>query len=152
MGILWYTLVLACLSLTFISNYPILVFILCLPMGAANMDQHCFPNIPFKVFKDFVYQNFSSSVSLTAVLFSLTENPDLLNLHSHQNNPLFEGEKRQGSFGWIKCLARAVEQHLRDTVPSKLPQCLHVFQWFEYCGSIKKYFSKIPFVSWTILF
>ena len=88
-------------------------------MVAANMDQQPFPNIPFKVFKDFVSQNFSSNVFLTTVLlvlFSLTENPDLLNLHSLQNNPLFEGGKRQGSSGWIKCLARAVEQHRAKTL------------------------------------
>ena len=43
-----------------------------------------FPHIPFKLFNEFIQENFSSKISLVTVLtilFSLVENPDLLNLH-----------------------------------------------------------------------
>ena len=77
--------------------------------------QHPFPDITFKVFNEFVTQNFSSQISLATVLvilFSLTENPDLLNLHGRQKNPCVQGAKKQTTSGWIKCLARALEEHL----------------------------------------
>ena len=62
----------------------ILVTLQCLPTVAAMPTQDHFPDVTFKVFSEFVIQNFSSQVSLATVLlvlFSLTENPDLLNLH-----------------------------------------------------------------------
>lgn len=55
-------------------------------MAASNMDE--FPNISFDVFADFVQAQFSLLVSLAtvlSVLFSLLDNPDLLNLHNRQN-------------------------------------------------------------------
>lgn len=63
---------------------------------AATSDMQTFPDITFKVFSDFITQNFSSKVSLATVLlvlFSMTENPDLLNLHARQKNPRVQGEK-----------------------------------------------------------
>jgi len=66
-----------------------------MPGVAANQDQQPFPNITFKMLNDFVLQNFSSQVSLATVLmvlFSLTENTDLLNLHSRQKIPSVVGE------------------------------------------------------------
>jgi len=74
----------------------------------ATSDMQPFPNIPFHVFSDFVTQNFSSRVSLATVLlvlFTLTENPDLLNLHGRQKNPHVQGERKETSSGWIKILA-----------------------------------------------
>ena len=44
-----------------------------------------FPDVTFKDFSQFIGQHFSSKISLSTVLvilFSLTENPDLLNLHA----------------------------------------------------------------------
>jgi hypothetical protein len=46
-----------------------------------------FPDITFKEFSQFIGQHFSSKISLSTVLvilFSLTKNPDLLNLHARQ--------------------------------------------------------------------
>jgi len=42
----------------------------------------------------------------------LTENPDLLNLHGRQQNPYIQGERKETSSGWIKILARALEDQL----------------------------------------
>ncbi|KAF8806697.1 hypothetical protein BYT27DRAFT_7030534, partial [Phlegmacium glaucopus] len=64
---------------------------------------------------DFVTTNFSSKVSLATillVLFSLTDNPDLLNLHARQQHPSCSGEKKSALSGWIKCLARTLQSHL----------------------------------------
>ena len=79
--LLWNGLILA-LS---IFTSPILVLLLCMTGVAENPDQQPFLNISFKMLNDFVLQHFSSQVSLATVLmilFSLTENKDLLNLHS----------------------------------------------------------------------
>ena len=83
----------------------ILVTLLCLPTVAAMPTQDHFPDVTFKVFSEFVIQNFSFQVSLATVLlvlFSLTENPDLLNLHSHQKSAYVQGEKKWITSGWIK--------------------------------------------------
>jgi hypothetical protein len=58
-----------------------------LPVTSASSVGAPFPDIPFKSFSQFISQNFSSKISLSTVLvimFSLTENPDLLNLHARQ--------------------------------------------------------------------
>jgi hypothetical protein len=94
-----------------------------MPGVAANPDQQPFPNISFKMLNDFVLHHFSSQVSLATVLmiiFSLTENTDLLNLHSRQKNPSIEGEQRNSSSGWMKALGRAIEQHLGEKTKSLL--------------------------------
>ena len=96
-----------------------MVILLCLPTVAASSGQQPFPDITFKVFSDFVSQNFSSRISLATVLlvlFSLTENSDLLNLHSRQKTSLLDGENKQSTSGWIKALARALTEQLgKDT-------------------------------------
>ena len=110
----------------------LLALLLCLPTVAAIPDQHPFPDIKFKVFNKFVTQNFSSQVSLATVLlvlFSLTENTDLLNLHGRQMNPYLPGEKKQTVSGWMKALARALEEHLGSKIKTlmkhkELPQTL----------------------------
>ena len=54
---------------------------------ASSQDQTPFPDIPFHVFVNYVEKNFSTKVSLATVLtvlFTLTSNPDLLNLHARQ--------------------------------------------------------------------
>ncbi|KAF8869478.1 hypothetical protein CPB84DRAFT_1856304 [Gymnopilus junonius] len=76
-----------------------------------------FPNIPFSMFAQFVDNNFSSRVSLATVLtvlFSMTENPDLLNLHARQKRTEFEGEQGRVSNGWIRAFARALMHHIAD--------------------------------------
>jgi hypothetical protein len=70
-----------------------------------------FPTLTFKAFSDFIAQNFSSKIPLSTVLvilFSLTENPDLLSLHMRQQYAKTHGEKAIATSGWIRALARAL--------------------------------------------
>ena len=93
----------------------LLVLLLCISTVAAMPTQDSFPDVTFKVFSEFVTQNFSSRISLATVLlvlFSLTENPDLLNLHGRQKRSFVQGEKKQTTSGWMKSLARALEERL----------------------------------------
>ena len=56
-----------------------------LPMVIAVPDEGQFPNITFKMFNHFVQENFSSRITLSQVLlvlFTITDNHDLLNLHA----------------------------------------------------------------------
>jgi CxC5 like cysteine cluster associated with KDZ transposases/CxC6 like cysteine cluster associated with KDZ transposases len=86
-----------------------------LPVVTANSDPSPFPDIPFHAFNNFVQNHFSSQISLTTVLtilFSLTSNPDLLNLHARQQHQKAEGEITVTTSGWIKALAHALEKKL----------------------------------------
>ena len=77
--------------------------------------EHPFPDITFKEFSQFIGQHFSSKISLSTVLvilFSLTENPDLLNLHARQQYVQCEGENQIALSGWMKGLARAVKKSI----------------------------------------
>ena len=87
-------------------------------MVSAAPDHNPFLDIPFEAFSQFVEQNFSSKVTLATVLvvlFTTTSNPDLFNLHARQQNPM-QGERGQTITGWIKALARALEEKLGDDV------------------------------------
>ena len=67
----------------------VLWILACLPMVSAEPEFDNFPDVTFKVFSDFVQQQFAEDVSLATVLivlFSLTSNPDLLGLHSRQQH------------------------------------------------------------------
>ena len=93
----------------------------CLPTVAAMSEHDPFPDIPFKLFSQFILDNFHSSITLSTVLmllFTMTENPDLLNLHARQQNPCYSGEHATKISGWIKALARGVEKKLGDNVKS----------------------------------
>jgi len=84
-------------------------------MAAALPVETPFPDIPFDEFSQFIKRNFSSSISLASVLcllFSMTENPELLTLHARQQNPRVEGENRVSASGWIKCLSRSIQSKL----------------------------------------
>jgi hypothetical protein len=67
---------------------PILLYMMgitMLPITWTSSVESPFPDIPFKSFSHFITENFSSKLSLSAalvILFSLTENSDLLNLHA----------------------------------------------------------------------
>jgi hypothetical protein len=77
-----------------------------------------FSDTTFQEFSKFVQENFSSGISLATVLvvlFTTTSNPDLLNLHARQQNPL-SGETAHVVSGWMKALARALEEHLGKNV------------------------------------
>jgi hypothetical protein len=102
----------------FLAIFIILAFFNLLPMVAALPDEASFPDIPFKVFNRFVQNNFSSKISLSTVLlilFTMTNNTSLLNLHARQQNPIQPGEKRTKATGWIKALEKALNTHLGDT-------------------------------------
>jgi hypothetical protein len=82
-----------------------------LPVASAQSDHRPFPDIPFQVFSQFIQKQFSSQISLATVLtvlLSMTNNPDLLTLHARQQHPKM-GEISQKNSGWIKALARALE-------------------------------------------
>ena len=52
-------------------------------------------------------QTFGSDISLATVLlllFTMTENPELLSLHAHQQHPA-EGENKTVASGWIRSLS-----------------------------------------------
>src|ERR1700679_766733 len=89
-----------------------------LPMVVAMPEEHGIPDLTFKAFNEFIKANFSSKVSLATVLlvlFTMTENPDLLNLHARQKHPSCPGEYKVKASGWIKALALALQNRLGDT-------------------------------------
>ena len=105
----------------FVQNLPsffwIAVAFSFLPIVTAVPDEAHFPNIPFKVFSQFVQENFSSRITLSQVLlvlFTITDNHDLLNLHARQQNPKYNGERYASMSGWLKCLARGLQEKLEE--------------------------------------
>ena len=93
-----------------------LLFLTLLPEVSALPEQD-FPDITFKVFNDFVKDNFSSKVTLSTVLlvlFSLTDNPELLSLHAKQQNPTGKGENAVRVSAWMKALVRALIERLGE--------------------------------------
>ena len=88
-----------------------------LPVANASQVKSPFPDIPFKTFSQFISQNFSSKTSLSTVmvlLFSLTENPDLLHLHARQQYVKCQGEKENLVSGWIKALACVLKDQMAE--------------------------------------
>src|SRR5882757_9389482 len=86
-----------------------------------------FPDITFKEFSQFIGQHFSSKISLSTVLvilFSLTENPDLLNLHARQQYAQCEGEYHVAASGWMNGLAcalrKSVDENQKQPLKMKL--------------------------------
>ena len=97
---------------TWIWIFGALIF---LPGVTALSDKATFPDLPFKIFNKFIKENFAAEITLSQVLlvlFTFTENPDLLNLHARQKNPKYEGETCSSPTGWIKCLAHGLEEKL----------------------------------------
>jgi hypothetical protein len=86
--------------------------------GVSASAQQSFPNISFSDFAHFVENNFSSKISLAAVLtilFTLTNNVDTLNLHGRQQISREQNESCKNVTGWIKCLAQVLEDKLDDS-------------------------------------
>jgi hypothetical protein len=83
---------LSILGIIFSTNCYVIWFIMALfliPRAAAQGQETSFPVIPFKLFSSFVKENFSFKITLSQVLlmlFTITDNPDLLNLHARQQN------------------------------------------------------------------
>ena len=92
-------------------------------MAVASSIQDPFPNIPFQTFSNFIGHNFGLNISLVTVLtvlFTMTSNLDLLNLHARQQHARAPGEYQQLNSGWIKALARALEYRLGNTAETLL--------------------------------
>jgi hypothetical protein len=79
--------------------------------------QRDYPNISFKSFSVFISSTFHSDITLATVLFllfSLTENTELLNLHSRQQQQLYPSEKRSKYTGWMSALVNAILDQLDE--------------------------------------
>lgn len=131
-----------------------LLAVICIPTVAAAPEQSPFPDITFKAFSAFVNSNFSSKVSLATVLlvlFTMTDNPDLLSLYACQQHPLCPGEKNTRLSAWIKtlahglcdrlgeqdvkCLFKKHERSMEDKVPAlaeKLDECAKLLDLTPY--------------------
>ena len=84
------------------------------PVYASQRD---FPNISFQSFSHLISSTFSSDISLATVLFllfSLTENSDLLNLHSRQQQQVYLSERVIKYTGWMKALVNAICNQLDE--------------------------------------
>jgi len=84
-----------------------------------------FPNPTFQAFSNFILSNFYSEISLTTtllILFSLIENPELLNLHAHQTHPAYSDENLTQASGWMKTLARGLAERLDNDLSQVLIQ------------------------------
>ncbi|KIJ93262.1 hypothetical protein K443DRAFT_65610, partial [Laccaria amethystina LaAM-08-1] len=76
----------------------LVIIIAFMPFVSASPTTQLFPDILFRDFSAFVELTFGFKISLATVLlllFTMTENPELLNLHAHQQNPI-EGENKTG--------------------------------------------------------
>ena len=101
----------------------VIMLLACLPAASASTILDPFPDVTFATFNGFVQQQFSSQVSLATVmtvLFTMTNNSDLLNLHAHQQHPRCQGETCQLNTGWIKALAKALQTQLGEATDSLL--------------------------------
>jgi CxC5 like cysteine cluster associated with KDZ transposases len=90
------------------------------PVYASQRD---FPNISFQSFSHFISSTFHHDISLATVLFllfSLTENTDLLNLHSRQQQQLNPSERVSKYTGWMSALVNALHDHLDEETTSHL--------------------------------
>ena len=84
--------------------FKLWVAITYIPLVTAAPQTQGFPDVPFYIFSNFIQDTFSSNVSLATVLlvlFSLTENTELLSLHARQQNPKFKGENKTVASGWM---------------------------------------------------
>lgn len=98
------------------SSWSIILLVAILPVVSAKPEHNVFSDITFRAFSEFVESHFSSRISLAAVLvvlFTTTSNTDLLNLHARQQNPKSD-ESAQVISGWIKALARALQEKLNE--------------------------------------
>ena len=110
------------LALTFLNNLqmlPAIIWVMIalffLPVATAVPKEMLFPDISFVEFSQFITNHFNSTISLASVLcmlFSLTENPDLLTLHARQQNARFQGEYSVTATAWICSLSLFIQGKL----------------------------------------
>jgi hypothetical protein len=93
-------------------NSPCLVIPFIIPGALANQYPTTpFPNISFHKFSQVIFQNFGTDISLATVLtilFSLLENPDLLNLHARQQIAIKQGEQGRTVTTWMSAFVRCM--------------------------------------------
>ena len=100
-------------------QFPTLIWLflwlyMALPVTAVP-SQGPFPNILFTDFSRVATTTFGSGVILAtvlAILFSLTENSDLLNLDFCQQHPTESRENKVRTSGWIIALVNALSDKL----------------------------------------
>jgi hypothetical protein len=93
-----------------------------IPVVSASPNHEALSNITFQTFAEFIEENFSSTVSLATVLvtlFTISDNSDLLNLHSRMQHPKM-GERGQTITAWIKALACALKEKLGENNTKRL--------------------------------
>lgn len=86
-----------------------------LQQAAASQEMMQFPDIAFGKFSQFIQEHFDSGISLASVLcilFSITENPELLALHARQQKSRYKGENSITVTAWIKCLSWSIQDKL----------------------------------------
>jgi len=94
-------------------------------VSAQKIPSKSFPNPTFQDFSNFILSNFHSQISLTTtllILFSLVNNPELLNLHARQTHPVFHDENVTRASGWMKALARGLGNRLDYDLSKVLTQ------------------------------
>ena len=95
---------------------------LAIPVSAAPVESP-FPDILFSDFSSVIQSTFGSKFTLATVLmllFSVTDNPDLFNLHFHQQHPTEPGENKSQISGWLTALANAISNKLGEDHTSTL--------------------------------
>lgn len=116
------------MRLSLLFNLGLILLTICftfglLPCAAAMPIEDQFPSILFSDFAEFISENYGSEVTLSTVLlilFSLTSNPDLLNLHAKQQVAGGSRKWSESITGWMTALARAISARLGDEATSSL--------------------------------
>lgn len=86
---------------------------------AIDPQLHSFPDPLFSTFSTFILDSFGANITLTTVLlilFSLVDNPDLLNLYARQSHPQYDGENMITTTGWMKALACGLQDRLVENL------------------------------------
>jgi hypothetical protein len=117
LALYWLAISLSCTTAGLPLMFKLGIAITYMPLVSAAPQTQGFPDVPFYIFSKFIEDTFSSKVSLATVLlvlFSLTENPELLSLHFRQQNPIYNGENKTVASGWMRALSRALMHKLKD--------------------------------------
>jgi hypothetical protein len=125
--IIWFILRLVCsMAHCLLSLSTIIWFILWLNLAiqvSAAPVESPFPDILFSDFACIIQSTFGSKITLATVLmllFSVTDNPDLFNLHFRQQHPTEPEENKIQISGWLTALANTIANKLGEDRTSSL--------------------------------